>query len=255
MFREFDFAPFPDRVADKLVYALSQRFSNPALKKLDIARIVAGAYAVRVTSRKNFDAFYFSLVREAAIKSGKLPEAEFYDLLTTVPKDGYGEFLSVDEIRKKVDELKNSGQNVGLKFGHYRRMTLYQIFELVYARHGCDHLVLIIESGMRTKLFKQKRIELTDGERIEMFNRSCLVNTLGMTNGLDYSDAYYRNLVTIIKPTTLLISDSWPKEVQEEYKIRAKLAGASPLVIPSLQVGLNTTALEPYIFPNNNSGL
>lgn len=255
IFKEFEFAPDSDKVTDRLIGLITNRFSNPEFKKLDIARMVAGFYAIRVASRKNIDALYFSFVREAAIKSGKLPEVEFYDLLTTLPKDGYGEYLPIEEIAKKVDRLKKDGLDVGLKFGHYRRMTPYQIFELGYARHACDHLILIIESGARTKQFKNKRIELTDEERIDMFKRSCLVNTVGITDGLDYSNVYYRDLVAKIKPTTLLITESWPKEVQEENVIRAKLGGAVPFLVPSQQNGLNTTALERFIFPNNNSGL
>jgi hypothetical protein len=250
-FKEFEFAPAPDRAADFLVNVFTERFSNPALSKLDIARIVTGFNSIMVTSGKKFDALYFSYIREAAIKSGKLPETEFYELLTTLPEEGYGEFLSIEQIGEKVRRLKKEGSNVGLKFGHYRRLTLNHIFEFVAVRHACDHLVLIIENAERTSKFKQKRIELTDEQRINMFKKSCLVNTVGMTQGLDYSDEYYRGIVSTISPSTLFIAETWPLNVQEEYRKRAELCGAEPFVMPDISGGVNTTRMETLIFPKD----
>lgn len=248
MFREFDFAPNPERLAESAVSRMKLRFTNSELKKIDIARILTGFYSVRVATGKKFDALFFSYMREAAIASGRFSEAEFYELLTTLPKDGYGKFIPLKDIGRRVEDLKRKGLNVGLKFGHYRRLTMNHIFELVYVRHACDHLILIIESGERTSRFKGKRIELEDDQRIEMFKRSCLVNSLGMTEGLDYSDGYYRNLVKSVKPTTLFISGSWPDEVQEEYVKRARLSGAEPFVVPNIPA-LTTSSMEHLIFP------
>lgn len=247
MFREFDFASPPDKCADTVVSFLKRRLVSPELHKLDIARILTGFYSVATTTGKGFDALYFNFAREAAISSGKISNSEFYELTTTLPINGYCEHVSFKDIAKKTKELKESGLDVGLKFGHYRRLTISQIFEFVYARHVCDHLVLIIESGERTSAFKHKRIELTDDQRINMFKRSCLVNTLGMTDGLDYSDSYYRGLVEMIKPSTLFISSSWPRKVQDEYLERARICGASPFVIP-IPDATTTTRMEPVIF-------
>jgi len=246
-FREFEFAPKPDLLADQIVNRMATRFSQPELQQIDIARILTGFNAVRVATGKQMDALFFNYMRESALKSGKLSAGEIYELLTTLPENGYGEFMSLDEIAGFTSHLKKEGYNVGLKFGHYRRLTLGHVFEFVYAGKGCDHMVLIIESGERTSKFKNKRIELSDEQRINMFKNSCLVQTLGITSGLDYSDTYYRDLVTEIKPTTLFIPDSWPENVQNEYKERARLSGADPLVLPNL-VPLTTTMMEKFIF-------
>ncbi len=249
MSREFEFeAALSDWVASRLATIFTERFSGPTLKKLDIARIIAGFYSMWVTSGKKFDSRNFSIIREAAVKSGKITQGEVYELLTTLPDGGYGEFLPIDEIGKKAQSLKEKGLDVGLKFGHYRRLTPVQILELAAVRRCCDHLILIIESGERTTKFKGRRLELTDDQRKNMFINSCLVNTLGMTEGLNYSNEYYRSIVTTIRPTTLFIAESWPSEVQEEYKKRAELCGAEPFVVPEMWKGMTTSFLEPLIF-------
>lgn len=66
-------------------------------------------------------------------------------------------------------------------------------------------------------------------------------------SGLDYSDSYYRGLVEMIKPSTLFISSSWPRKVQDEYLERARICGASPFVIP-IPDATTTTRMEPVIF-------
>ncbi len=248
-FREFGLALPPEKLADHLVSFLTAKFTNPLLSKLDIARMVTGFYSVSATTRKKFDALYFSNIREAAIASGRIPEVEVYDLLTTLPESGYGEFMSLNGLAAKSRELKQKGLSVGLKFGHYRRLSPAQIFEFIYVRHVCDHLILIIESGERTSKFKDKRLELSDAQRISMFEKSCLVNSLGITQGSDYSNDYYRNIVNTIKPSTLFISEVWPDEVKNEYVIRAKMAGAEPFFMPKI-AELSTTEMEYLIFPH-----
>jgi hypothetical protein len=247
IFREFEFATKPDLVADQIINRMSTRFSQPELKQIDIARILTGFNAIRTATGKKMDALFFSYMRESALKSGKLNEGEFYELFTTLPEDGYGKFMSMEDIAKTTEKLKQEGLNVGLKFGHYRRLTLGHIFEFVYVRKACDHLILIIESGERASKFKGKLIELSDQTRVDMFKKSCLVNTVGITNGLDYSDDYYRKIVKMIKPTTLFISESWPEDVQQEYTQRAKSSGAEPFMVPKV-VPITTSMMESQIF-------
>lgn len=248
MFREFEFATYPEKVADRMVGALSKKFSNSVVTELDVCRILTGFYSEMAVTRKGMDAVYFNYMREAAIRSGKISEQNFLELMTTLPSNGYGEFIPIDKIGSKVSELKALGVDVGLKFGHYRRLTPYQIFELAMAKRVCRHLVLVIEDGKRTKEFKNKRIELTNSQRVDMFTHSCLVNTLGMTSGDDFSNEYYRDIVKQIKPTTLFIADSWPDDVKEEYLERAKLVGAEPYVLSDIVGGLTTTKMESIIF-------
>lgn len=247
IFREFEFASNPELVADKLINSMSDRFSQPELNKVDIARILTGFHSVRNVTGKKIDALFFSYMRESAIRSGKLNENEFFELLTTLPEGGYGEFMSFDEMAGFTKYLKQEGYTVGLKFGHYRRLTMGHIFEFMCVRKTCDYLIQIIESNERTLKFKTDKLELSDDQRIRMFKDSCLVHSVGMTSGTDYSNEYYRDIVKTVRPSILFASASWPEQTQVEYRMRAKSVNAELCIMPNV-VSITTTMMEPQIF-------
>ena len=145
-----------------------------------------------------------------------------------------------------MEQEKSKGKSVGLKFGHYRRLTLPHIMELIYAGTLSDSLVLIIESGERTREYKTDILELTDEERMKMFAESGLVNFIGRTSGRDYSNNYYRNLVNFIKPDILYASSGWSDETINEYKFRAESVNAKLEILPMFG-DYSTTHLESLL--------
>jgi bifunctional ADP-heptose synthase (sugar kinase/adenylyltransferase) len=244
-FRPFDYETPPEKAYFSNVEMFAKRFNNPLIKKSDVARILIALLSVAETTEKGMDRIYLSAAREAADLSGKVSGGEFYDIVFDRSKSNHDQFSTDHDAYSAVGKWKDQGLVVGLKLGHYRRLTITQIFELIVARKVCDKLVLVIESGERTKKFKTPTIELSDQQRFDMLSNSSLADMVLMTSGLSYGDQYYRNLIGKVKPNVLFMSSGWQTEVKEEYKYRANMVGAELCELPSLG-NLSTTSMEKY---------
>lgn len=247
MFRDFEFETAPEKWYSSLLESSVKDLTPLSLKER--YQTILALYSVWRIANKTYDSILFSAVYEAGLSRGLVNRREFENLVNiTESWQGFGDNKnSLEVLPQFVDHERIIGRTVGLKFGHYRRLTLPQIFELIIANSLSDSLILIIESGERTFQNKTDKLELTDQQRMRIIGGSSLVNFVGMTSGTDYSNAYYRSLVQTIKPDILYASARWNSETIAEYQSRADSVGAELQILP-LCSDYSTTEMEKHIF-------
>ncbi len=246
-FRSFEFETANERGYSTLVNSSAEYLQG--IKERDRYQILLSLFAVWNTTRKFYDSSLFSVMAEAAFKNNLVDKYSFLDLRQAIEKNEVLSNVSntMDELPEFVKNEKKKGRTVGLKFGHYRRLTIAQIVELVEAGKRSDSVILIIESDERTRINKTDKIELSDTQRMQILGESGLVNFVGMTSGNDFSNEYYRGVVEFIKPDVLYASSGWDQNMISEYEIRAKIIGAKLEKLPVF-TNFSTTHLEKIIF-------
>jgi hypothetical protein len=248
MFREFEFETAPEKWYSDFVDTSSKYLS--VLNERERYQVVAALFSVWKTTSKRYDSTVFNAFYESGLSRGIDPN-RFSQMIDTIWEEKNPKLnCSSDLLPCVIEEEKRRGKSVGLKFGHYRRLTLTQIMELTDVSETSDVSVLIIESGERTSRFKTEKLELTDKQRQQMIGKSSLADYVGITSGVDYSNRYYRDLVKLISPDILYASSGWNKEVLAEYQLRADSVSAKLVILPTYG-DYSTTYMEKLVFPSN----
>lgn len=237
MSHEFDLA------YEEAVFGAEQLFKN--LSVGEINKFLMALFAVRRFAGKEIDKFNFNLYLTAAKRTSKFSEEKFKTLVINQSK-----FKSppVEIAKKNVIRLQDVGGS-SVKTGHYRRLTLPHIHELIQAGRANTYLVLLIESNERTEKFKQKQNELTDKQRVAMIEQSGLINGgVYLIEGDDYSNIFYRNLIKEWSPSFYLGNENWPESFKNEARLRSKISRSTFIELGNYLPFISTTSMESFIF-------
>lgn len=200
MSHEFDLA------YEEAVFGAEQLFKN--LSDIEINKFLLALFTVRRFAGKTIDKFNLNLYLTAAKRIDRFSEEKFRTLAISQSK-----FKSppMEIAKKNVARLQDVGGS-SVKTGHYRRLTLPHIHELIQADRANTYMVLLIESNERTEKFKRKKNELTNEQRVLMFEQSGLVNGgVYLIEGDDYSNKFYRNLIQEWSPEFYLGNEGLAK--------------------------------------------
>lgn len=246
-FRSFEFET-PIETWYNTIAEHFQRLFNTSPKE-DIYRVLGALYLLWKTTGKWYDNLLFSMALDGVTDNNQVHKHHFFEIMrrSEVEKNYFYDPEAEDQLLELIKREKAKGHTIGLKFGHYRRITLPQILELNAAYESCDFLILIIESVARTSEHKHKQIELTDQQRLDIFTNAGLANLVLLTGETDYSNEYYRQIVTTIQPDVLYASAGWSEEVLAEYQTRATLSGATLVTLPEDE-NYHTSMIEKFIF-------
>lgn len=232
-----------DLAYEEAVFGAEKFFGN--LSDIEINKFLLALFAVRRYANKDIDKFNLNLYLTVAKRINRFSEEKFRVLVKTQSK-----FKSppIEIAKKNVKRLKDVGGS-SIKTGHYRRPTLPHIHELVQAGRANTYMVLLIESNERTIKFKHKKNELTNEQRIAIFEQSGLVNGgVYLIEGDDYSDKFYRNLIKEWSPAFYLGNENWSDNSKDEAQLRSKKSGATFIELGNYLPFISTTSMERLIF-------
>jgi len=227
---------------EEAVSGAEQNFKN--ISSQEINKFLLALLAVRRVANKLVDSFNLKLHFEAAKRSGKFSESSFIELVHHQEK-----FVSPPEGDAKniVRRLRDVGGSA-VKTGHYRRLTISHIQELIQASRAHTFLVLLLESGERTYKFKHKEIELTDAQRLRMFELSGLVNGgVYLIGGNKYNHKYYEGLLKEWSPAFYLGNESWSERQKIEGRRRACRSKSTFVELGCYTSSISTTRMENMI--------
>jgi hypothetical protein len=212
-------------------------------------RVLLGLYNLWKVTGKKYDAINFSMLAQAAFESNHLGKNEFLKSIerNNLSRNYSYEGNSLADLPSIVQTEKRRGNSVAIKFGHYRRITIPQLFELNAANDFCDFLILGIESGDRTRAMKTEKIELSDQQRLDIFTNSGLANVVIMINSSNLSDKPYEDIVNSLRPNIVFASQEWGDGLMDKYRFRARSIGAKLIMLPEIG-NLHTTDIENFIF-------
>ncbi len=249
-FRSFEFETAPENWYNSISAELKEKFKISKLE--DNYRVLLGLYFLWKTTGKRYDNIIFSIALDAIADGDIITKHNFFEVARRSELEkNYLYFEGAkDQVVEVVRREQHKGNTVGVKFGHYRRVTLMQLFEINEAYQSCDFLILIIESEERTKKYKTSKVELTDQQRLDIFINAGLAHLVLITTGTDYSNEYYRNIIARLKPDVLYASGDWSEKVKEEYQKRADLGQAQLIILPTFEgQNYHTSSIEKFIFP------
>lgn len=231
-----------DLAYEEAVFGAEKFFGN--LSDNEINKFLLSLFAVRRFANKDIDKFNLKLYFTAAKRIDRFSEEKFRTLAICQSKF---KSPSMEIAKKNVSRLQDVGGS-SVKTGHYRRLTLPHIHELIQAGRANTYMVLLIESNERTERFKQKKSELTNEQRILMFEQSGLVNGgVYLIEGDDYGDKFYRDLIKEWSPAFYLGNESWPNNVKSEARLRSRKSGATFIELGSYLPSISTTSMEKFI--------
>lgn len=152
-----------------------------------------------------------------------------------LPNNWQRRVLNSDLARQLSAEFMQQGKSVGFIHGHFRIWTRAHFAMLAQAQKYCDELIVGIEDGFRTAMYKDFFDNFTEAQRLAWlfasgFNGCAMVIR---DEDFSYSDAGYEALLKHINPTVYLGPES------SRLQQRADACGIEYIALPK-QSGLSS---------------
>lgn len=142
--------------------------------------------------------------------------------------------VSIAEATAISASAKDRGERIGLLHGHYRYFTPGNLAVAVMASEQCDVLVMGMERSSRTEKFKKSNTMFRDWERRRIILGSEIASYVLWISRLNYDNEGYERMVKDIAPDKYFGNASNPRWLQDEMRIRARVAGSDYIELPNV---------------------
>lgn len=212
-------------------------------KKLDsVAIFCAGISAIAIDIHND----YYRQLSTALFEIGRRKNIPIEKLMPWhVPPEQNGidnHVYSINEAAQVSEESKQQGFSVGFLHGHYRMPTPASWANVLLAREQCDVLILGLENGRRTRMYKGVDPVSRDWERHKWVLASGFDGYLTRIGRIPYTDKGYENMLRKIKPNIYFGNMAIPEYIQQEMARRATVCGTAYVSLPT-QHGYSTSQL------------